>query len=152
MFLISLEDQIALNQFAQSLQTADSLLGRFSGITLEGKRAFLLQFSGMLQQSKPIDEDIEFAIEESRLKPTFTPCVLLRTHRLKIGIPKVLALPSDELNKAYVLLMYIFKRAYLRRYLVETGTPDKWWYADLSDVAFVNSLLATRSSDDPKDD
>ncbi|WP_446717908.1 DUF5958 family protein [Dyadobacter sp. OTU695] len=54
--------------------------------------------------------------EESRLKPTFIQCVLLHTHRLKIGIPKVLSLPNDELSKAYVLLMYVFKRAYLRRY------------------------------------
>lgn len=151
MFWISLEDQIALNQFAQSLRTTDDLLNRFSGLTLEGKRFFLLQFSGMIQQSKPVDSDIELAIEESRLKPTFTPSVLLRTHRLKIGIPKILALPGDELNKAYVLLLYIFKRSYLRRHLVEKGTPSKWWYADLSEEAFVNSLLAGRSEDDPKD-
>jgi hypothetical protein len=62
----------------------------------------------------------------------------LHTHRLKIGIPKVLALPNDELSKAYVLLMYVFKRACLRRYLVERGTSGKWWYADLSDEAFIN--------------
>lgn len=147
---MSLEDQVALNQFAQSLQTADNLLNRFSGLNLECKRSFLLQFSGMIQQTKPVDADVELAIEESRLKPTFTPCVLLCTHRLKIGIPKVLALPSDELSKAYVLLMYIFKRAYLRRYLVEKGTYGKWWYADLSDEVFVNSLLDTRFDDDPR--
>ncbi|SEJ79434.1 hypothetical protein SAMN05216327_12055 [Dyadobacter sp. SG02] len=51
MFLISLEDQVALNQFAQSLRTADDLLNRFSDLTLESKRSFLLQFSGMIQQS-----------------------------------------------------------------------------------------------------
>lgn len=147
MFLISLEDQVALNQFAQSLRTADDLLNRFSDLTLERKRSFLLQFSGMIQQSKPVDDDVELAIKESRLKPTFTPCVLLRTHRLKIGIPKLLALPSDELSKAYVLLMYVFKRAYLRRYLVEKGTSGKWWYADLSDEGFVNSLLVGSSTD-----
>jgi hypothetical protein len=147
MFGIALEEQIALNQFGQSLRTKDDLLSRFSGLTLEGKRLFLFQFTGMIQQSKPIDADVELAIEESRLKPTYTPCVLLRVHRLKIGIPKVIALPGDELNKAYVLLMYIFRRAYLRRYLAEMGSPHKWWYADLSDEAFVNSLLRPDSKD-----
>lgn len=139
---MTLEEEIILNQFAQSVRTSDDLLKRFSKFTADNKRIFLIGLSYLIFQSKPIDEDVESAIDESNLKPTFTPCVLLRTHRLVIGIPKVINLPHDELNKSYVLLLHLFKCAYLRRYEVEKGTNDKWWYADLSDPEFVHSLLA----------
>ncbi|MGV3604456.1 MAG: DUF5958 family protein [Dyadobacter fermentans] len=143
---MTLEEQITVNQFAQSVRTSDDLLNRFSKFTADDKKTFLIELSFLIMQSKPIDEDVESAIDESRLKPTFTPCILLRTHRLVIGIPKVITLPQDELSKAYLLLLHLFKRAYLRRYEVEKGPNGKWWYADLSDPEFVQSLLTHEST------
>jgi len=105
----------------------------------------LWQLRDLIWQSKPIDPDIELAIQDSALKPTFTPCVLLRTHRLVLGLPKVINLPDDELKKVYTLLLNLFKIAYLRRFEHEKGHAGKWWYADLSDKKLVESLLNGKS-------
>jgi hypothetical protein len=139
--MMTLEEQIGLNQFAQSVRPIGDLLTTFTNFTENRKRMLLLQLCDLIWQSKPIDVDIELAIQYSALKPTFTPCVLLRTHRLILGLPKVLNLPNDELKKAYTLLLNLFKTAYLRRFDYEKGHTGKWWYADLSDKKLVESLL-----------
>lgn len=138
---MTLEADITLNQFAQSVRPIGDLLSPFSNLTENERRVVLWHLRDLIWQSKPIDTDVELAIQDSALKPTFTPCVLLLTHRLVIGLPKVINLPDDELKKGYILLLHIFKRAYLRRFEDEKRFPGKWWYADLSDHEFVKSLL-----------
>ncbi|REA62920.1 hypothetical protein DSL64_08390 [Dyadobacter luteus] len=138
-----LEDEIAINQFAQSVRSIDDLLASFSNLEENSKRTVLGFLCNLIWQSKPVDSDVRLAIEGSALKPTFTPCVLLLTHRLVIGLPKVIDLPDSELRKSYILLLHLFKIAYLRRFEEEKGFSEKWWYADLSDIGFVKSLLTT---------
>lgn len=139
---MTLKEQMTINQFGQSLRPIEDLLNQFSSLSIDEKRIYLRQLSGLIWQSKPIDSDIEQVVGGNFLKSTFTPCVILRTHRLVVGLPKIINLPEEELEKAYVLLLQLFKIAYLRRFEVEKGHPDKWWYADLSDQKFVRLLLS----------
>lgn len=140
---MKIEDDILLNQYAQNLVSADILLERFNILDLEHKRKYLSIFIGyFIMQSKPINTDIQEAIINSKLNPTHTPCVLLikggvATHNLL----KISNLPEYELNKVFRLLLSLFRIAYLRRYELEKGHPEKWWYWDLSDQKTVERIL-----------
>ncbi len=79
-----------------------------------------------------MEEDIEVAVANSRLKRTCTPCVVLKTYGVKLGIVRIIELPTSELLKAYLLMLHLFQVAYLRRYKLEENNFDKWWYWDLS--------------------
>ena len=41
-------------------------------------------------------------------------------------------MPENELIKAFKLFIYLFKAGYYRRYMVEKGDSNKWWYWDLT--------------------
>lgn len=143
-----LDEQIAVNQFGQGGLLADDLLDKFSQLNENDQREWVLYISDLIWQSKPIDSDIEQAILESSLKPSYTPCVILRTHRLKIGLNQLIVLPFNELERVYRLLLFLFKQAYQRRYKAEKGDYKlekdipwpKWWYWDLSSSDAVESV------------
>ena len=137
---MNIEDEILINKYGQGLISTDELLNRFSVYDLMNKRAYLKKLLGLIGQSKPKDEDIEPAIKESRLKPTFTPCVLLQKGVANHHLQKIAELPEVELSKAFVLLLSLFKTAYYRRYKEEKNSPNKWWYWDLSNNETVNKI------------
>lgn len=92
-------------------------------------------------QLKPKEEDIEVAITNSGLKPTFTPCVLIRKGIANHNLLKLIELPENELQKSFVLLLNLFKVAYERRFELEKDNPGKWWYWDLSDKEKIEMLM-----------
>lgn len=73
---MTLEADIALNQFAQSVRPIGDLLSPFSNLTENERRMVLWRLRDLIWQSKPIDTYVELAIQDSALRPTFTPCVL----------------------------------------------------------------------------
>lgn len=139
--MLGIVDQIFINKYGQGLVNIDPFKILFSNFNIEEKRYYLEEIIFLIMQSKPHEEDVELAIKESRLKPTFTPCVLLRkgvaTHNLK----KLISLPDHELEKTLTLLMSLFKIAYTRRFIEEKNNPSKWWYWDLSQPDIENSIL-----------
>lgn len=140
---MKIEDKILLNQYAQDLIPSNVILERFETLNLEGKRKYLSFFIGyFILQSKPIDCDIEEAIINSKLKPTYTPCILLKKGGVgSHNLLKISDLPEYELNKAFILLLALFRIAYLRRYEIEKGNPGKWWYWDLSDKQTIEFII-----------
>lgn len=138
--MFSPQEAFILNKFAQGLLTVEELLVDFEIKSLADKRQHLRLILGMIQQSKPDENDIIPTIEASQLRPTFTPCVLLgkgvRTHHLE----KIVSLPENEQKKAFVLLIHLFKIAYLRRFEVEKNHTYKWWYWDFSDEENVKRM------------
>jgi len=139
---MKLEDEILVNKFGQGLVAIDQLTEEFSLLgVFQKKREFLNEFLYLIMQSKPKKEDIEPAILESGLKPTFTPCVLLKKGVANHDLEKLVNLPENELTKAFVLLLSLFKIAYQRRFAVEKDNPDKWWYWDLSDNEKVEMIM-----------
>lgn len=138
---MKLEDEILINKFGQGLVAIEQLTERFGLLDVLEKKEFLNDFLYLIIQSKPKKEDIELAIIDSRLKPTFTPCVLLRKGVGNHDLEKLVNLPENELTRAFVLLLSLFKIAYNRRFTVEKNSPDKWWYWDLSDDKTVEMIM-----------
>ncbi|MDF7815209.1 DUF5958 family protein [Hymenobacter sp. YC55] len=137
---MNLPEEVALNQFGQGLRPHAELLGHFHSLPADAQRHHLQGLIDLIQQSKVCPADIEPAIAESGPRPTYTPCVVLRTHGLVPGVARLLALPLTERERAYHLL-YLFKQAYQRRFAAEKNDPTKWWYWDLSTPDTVDSLL-----------
>jgi len=141
---MSLEEEVAVNQFGQDVRSNESLLQHFSQMSEPTKREYLNDLANLVWQSKPLEADIEQAITDSMLKPTYTPCVVLRTHGLKIGLNQIVNLPVNELEKVYRLMLSLFKEAYRRRFELEKGNPNKWWYWDLSADEATEKVLLTK--------
>ena len=141
---MNLEEPVAINQFGQGFHSIENLVHSFVQLDELEKRQQLTDLTFLLIQSKPFDSDIEQAIIDSTLKPTYTPCVVLKTHKLTVGPNRVTNLPHDELSKAYKLLLYLFRIAYLRRFREEAGNPNKWWYWDLSNADTIQDILSDK--------
>jgi hypothetical protein len=138
---MKLEDKILVNKFGQGLVAVEQLTEEFKLLEMSKKKEFLNEFLYLIMQSKPKKEDIEPTILASGLKSTFTPCVLIKKGVANHDLEKLVNLPENELMKAFVLLLSLFKIAYKRRFAVEKNNPDKWWYWDLSDNEKVEIIM-----------
>jgi hypothetical protein len=138
---MNLLEEIALNQFGQALRPHTELLAHFHSLPAAAQQQRLQELTDLIRQSKAQLADLDPAIAESGLRPTYTPCVVLRTHGLVPGLARLLGLPLAERDRAYHLLLYVFKQAYQRRFAAEKNDPNKWWYWDLSVPDTVASLL-----------
>jgi len=127
------DEEIDVNKYGQGLVSGDELKIKFNALDLADKRNMLNDIIYLIMQSKATDKDIQPAIEESKLKPSYTPCVLLTKGVANHNLIKIIELPENELNKTFTLFLSLFKIAYQRRYQEEKNNPDKWWYWDLSD-------------------
>jgi hypothetical protein len=135
-----IEYLILINKYGQGLINSKPLLLNFEGLEVVSKRSFLNDMLFLIQQSKPTVSDIEPAIFGSGLKPTYTPCVLLKKGVATHNLEKLKNLPENELNKVFLLLLSLFKLAYQRRFAIEKNRPDKWWYWDLSDEMNIRKI------------
>ncbi len=138
---MKIEQQILINKFGQKLIKELELLDMFNILKDVDKRMFLIELIELIIQSKPLISDIDLTIENSNLKPTFTPCVLLRKGIRRHKLERLSKLPISELNKSYLLLINLYQIAYSRRYEIEKNNPNKWWYWDLSDNANLEKIL-----------
>ncbi|SFN92271.1 hypothetical protein SAMN05421594_4726 [Chryseobacterium oleae] len=139
--MLGIIDQIFINKYGQDLVNIDPFKILFSNFNIENKRDYLEGIISLIIQSKPQNEDIEPAIKASGLRPTFTPCVLLKKGVANHNLIKLINLPDFELEKTLVLLMSLFKIGYKRRFIEEKNNPDKWWYWDLSDRNIEDKIL-----------
>ena len=133
--------ELELNQYAQSLIERECILARFEQMDGDEKKAYLNNLITLITQSKPVNADIEMAIENSGLKRTYTPCVLLQKDVKYYNLSRIIELPEYESVKVLLLLLSLFKIAYNRRFLVEKNVPHKWWYWDLSDKKTVERII-----------
>lgn len=131
--MLKINKVITLNKYGQGIVNVEVLSDEFSDLELTGKRIYLKEIIALILQSKPRVEDIPLAILESKLKSTFTPCVLLTKGIMNHNLQKIADLPETELNKSLLLLLGLFKVSYQRRFQAEKNNSDKWWYWDLSD-------------------
>src|ERR1035437_4745850 len=136
-----IEDEILINKYGQGLLSNELLINKFSSFDLDSKNTFLNKIIYLIMQSKAKDEDINPAISESNLKSTYTPCVILRMGVANSNLLKIISLPENELNKAFILLLNLFKIAYQRRFKEEKDNPNKWWYWDLSDEKNIQKII-----------
>lgn len=138
--LMKLENEILVNKYAQSVIDIEDLILVFNSFSLVDKKKYLYDLFFFILQSKAQDEDIEPAIENSKLRRTYTPCVIIKkgvgTHNLK----RLIELPENELNKSLILLLSLFKIAYLKRFETEKKDIYKWWCLDLSDDKNIETI------------
>ena len=139
---MKIEQEILINQFGQKIVDMKQLMSLFEGFDNSNKRVFLNDMLYLIMQSKPKDKDIEPAIVASNLKPTYTPCVLLRKGVANHNLQKIIELPDNELDKGFILLLNLFQMAYKRRFEQEKNNPEKWWYWDLSDNEKINAIFS----------
>lgn len=138
---MKIKDEILVNKYGQNLPVIEQLTESFNLLDLPSKRLFLNDILYLIMQSKPKDEDIESAIVQSDLKSTYTPCILLKKGVANHYLQKIVNLPENELYKAFILLLNLFKIAYNRRFQEEKSNLGKWWYWDLSDDKMVERIL-----------
>lgn len=137
---MKLEHEILVDKYGQELVATEKLLNLFVSFDMSSQKVFLNEILYLILQSKPKEEDIEPTIISSGLKSTYTPCVLLKKGITNHNLEKLVNLPDNELTKAFILLLNLFRIAYKRRFAVEKNTPEKWWYWDLSDEANINRI------------
>jgi transcription initiation factor IIE alpha subunit len=140
--MLNIAEEILINKYGQGVITIDPLVNLFNNLGIENKKNYLEEILHLILQSKPNNDDIEPAIEQSKLRPTYTPCILLKrggvaNHNLK----KLVNLPNNEQEKVLILLMSLFRIAYLRRFNNEKNNPGKWWYWDLSEPNIEDKIL-----------
>lgn len=136
------EDQILINQYGQGIIDYFPILENFIPSKLDEKRKFLrILVEYFIDQSNPYNNDIGVAINESGLKPTHTPCVMLTKGIEKYNLLKIVQLPENELQKVLILFLSLFRIAYMRRFKEEKDHPNKWWYWDLSDQKNIELIL-----------
>lgn len=145
---MNIDHEIFLNQLAQGIQSLHSGKAWFSGFSVEERLDLLRLLSHMALQAGAREEDVPPAIERSQLRRSYAPCVLLLKGGLRGQIAKVLALPSEEYEKAFVLLLALLTIADTRRRESRcAGGCLHWWHQDLSKEQVVNALRAGQESD-----
>jgi hypothetical protein len=135
-----LELEIWLNQVRQRVIGVEDAVGAFSSLAQGVQKTVLQTLSHMALQAKPEDGDVALAIASAKLKPTFTPCVLLESRRLNEAIAKALQLPCSEYEKLFRLLLALHDIADKRR-LDSCGEGcQHWWHADLADTPTLDEI------------
>lgn len=137
---MKIEHEILVNKYGQELVNTELLLNLFGSFDMNSRKVFLSEILFLILQAKPKEEDIEPAIINSGLKATYTPCVLLKKGVANHNLEQLVNLPENELTKAFILLLSLFRIAYKRRFAVEKDNPDKWWYWDLSYEENINRI------------
>jgi len=138
---MTIEQEILLNQFGQGIYNNYKIINQFELFDIDTKRNILRDMEHFIIQSNTTFEDIGQAINESKLKSTFTPCVILNKGLNSKNFDKIINLPESELTKAFRLFIHLFKISYSRRYLFEKGNSNKWWYWDLSNQKNIDKII-----------
>jgi hypothetical protein len=138
---MEIEEQILINKFGQNLVEISLIEEKFKSLGLSEKRNFLNDMIFFIMQSKPKEDDITEAISQSKLKKTFTPCILLAKGVENHNLLRIVNLPENELEKSLLLFLSLFKVAYKRKFELERNNTSKWWYWDLSNDSMIEKIL-----------
>jgi hypothetical protein len=133
MTLNQIESEITLNQIAQGVLPAQSGDDWFLAASEPAQRDILRLLAHMILQARATTDDVQVAIAQSGLKPSYTPCVQLLNGRLNIQLSKVVRLPEAELLKSFQLLIALFMIADDRRRIECDNQCEHWWHTNLSD-------------------
>lgn len=138
---MNLDDFIILNQIQRELISQEDAKNWFLSFPIADQYEILKWLCDMALQARARDEDVSLAIAKSKLRPTYTPCVLLSKGRLKEQMVKVLKLPPSEFLKSFVLLVSLLGIADARRYSKDCQDGcGHWWHRDLSDRQVLDEI------------
>ncbi len=110
------ELDLKINKIAQNIIPKDEGVKWFEKQVQNDIGSTILgQLSMFIQQAHPKPDEVEKAIQISKLKPTFTPCVLITSKSLKDALHKIVYLPKEEQLKSFKLLISLLSIADERR-------------------------------------
>ncbi|MFH1769103.1 MAG: DUF5958 family protein [Parcubacteria group bacterium] len=109
------EIEITINRIAQDLIDINSGIRWFQAQDSSEKRKIIRTLNLFILQSHPRPDEIDAAVEDSGLKKTFTPCVLIKKKPIKEALFQIESLPENEWVKAFTLGINIFCQSDSRR-------------------------------------
>jgi Family of unknown function (DUF5958) len=126
------ETEIVLNRLAQQIVAEEEGLRWFAGLGVDEQKGVLQKLWMFAAQAGASVNDVDAAIQRARLKPSLTPCVLLKGGPLKVQVAKVLGLPIGEREKSFRLLLALFQVADERRRSTSCVKGcSHWWHAGI---------------------
>jgi hypothetical protein len=130
-------DAKMLNRVAQGRLPFTEAVRWFDLLPETEQPGWLKTIALMAHQTHPRREEIDPAIALADLKPTFTPCVMLRTpEQPERALDRIAVLPADERQKAFRLMFALYCIADTRRRQTQckNGCSHEWHNFD-SNVA-----------------
>ncbi|KAI9129574.1 DUF5958 family protein [Acaryochloris sp. CCMEE 5410] len=110
------DSELQLNRIAQGLVKESEGILWFEGLLPVQRQQVLIDLARMCDQSHPRNDEVSKAIAYAQLKPTFTPCILLKSaNPPEKGLYKIIALPESEQIKSFRLLIALFAISDARR-------------------------------------
>jgi hypothetical protein len=146
---MSLEEEIAINQFGQGALSEADMLNAFAQLDLPHKRKRFIQLYLYVSSQKLAASDVDQALADCSLTAEDPINKYLNLEYFKVGskgvlyTPRMTEPPDGDLVKPYKVLLYVFKANYQRRYAVEKDSSTKWWYRDFSKTETAQDLMDT---------
>lgn len=122
-------DAMILNRVAQGRLPFTDAVCWFESLLETEQPKWLSTIALMCHQAHPHREEIDPAITLAELKPTFTPCVLIRTAaQPEHALDRIAALPADERQRAFRLMFALYCIADTRRRQTQckNGCSHEW--------------------------
>jgi hypothetical protein len=105
-----------LNRVAQDRLPFTDAVRWFESLPETEQQPWLKTIAFMCHQAHPFREEIDGAITLAALKPTLTPCVMLRSStQIEHSVDCVATLPADERSNAFRLIFALYCVADTRR-------------------------------------
>ena len=121
--------ELKINFIAQGIINKADGISWFKELPTEQRTQVLYDLAHICCQSHPKKEEVLVAITRAHLKPTFTPCVLLKLAKIpEKGLRKIATLPESEQIKSFRLMLALFSIADARRRATDCkdGCSHEW--------------------------
>lgn len=139
---MSIRDEIALNRLISGRMEVEQGLSWFCGLCTTDQLSILRMLQRFSLEAGAFDGDVGAAISASCLKPTFTPCVLLKKGNIRVRLAQVVGLPVEEREKVFRLLVSLASIADHRRRASKCRNGCRhWWHRDLDDPDVVAAIV-----------
>lgn len=145
--ILSLEDEIFLNQIAQGVHSASKGVQWFQVQSTRRRGTILRGLGHMLLQAGANNDDLLHSVSSSGAKSTLTPCVFFKkSMRPKEIVAKVVNLPENEQKTTFLLLILAFSSADNRRRKESCSASCRhWWHKDLSRPEILDEIRQSNS-------
>ncbi|WP_420349631.1 DUF5958 family protein [Pelagibius sp.] len=151
--MLGIRTEIYLNQLAQGIVPMSTGAGWFEEQDDERQVDVLRALAVFAREAGTTGEAAAAAIQQSKLRPTFTPCVImakaaeqdsLGSGSIRRAFAKIISLPASERQKSFALLVALLRVADDRRRHNCGACTRHWWHRDLSDPSVVEEVVAGR--------
>ena len=140
--ILTLDEEICLNQFSQGIHSLDKMNAWFREYELEDKKAVLQNLLNMVIQAHPTTLDIEDSAKVLGKEKSPSANILSSESKpfSKFGY-RICDLPEKELINAFDILLTTLSVADNRRKNNENVDEcNHWWHKDLSDETYLKTI------------